>query len=203
MPTYFKAIFHFDIKTNGLLSAMPYASQGISAVLFSYVADRLRRSDKLSITTIRKVWNTVGLVGPALCCLGIISVGCHAELIVALLCLGMFLNGFVYSGFNITHVDMSPDLAGVLYGITNSIANTAGIVSPMIVGVLTANGSVRFIKQEEISSEDKIFIALTRRPLKTGMQYFCITAAVYVASALFYAAFASAELQSWGKGKKA
>ncbi|GIY64522.1 hypothetical protein CDAR_443371, partial [Caerostris darwini] len=31
---------------------------------------------------------------------------------------------------------------------------------------------------------------------------FFVTAAVYVASALFYAVFASAELQSWGKGKK-
>ncbi|GIY87848.1 hypothetical protein CDAR_537601, partial [Caerostris darwini] len=31
---------------------------------------------------------------------------------------------------------------------------------------------------------------------------FCVTAAVYVSSALFYAAFASAELQSWGRGKK-
>ncbi|GIX82935.1 hypothetical protein CDAR_209881 [Caerostris darwini] len=180
MPTYFKTILHFDIKTNGFLSAIPYASQGVSGVLFSYIADRLRRSDKLSITTIRKVCNTLGLVGPALCCLGIIAVGCHAQLIVALLCLGMFLNGFVYSGYNITHVDMSPDLAGVLYGITNTIANTGGIVSPMIVGILTANG-------ETVENWNAVFF---------------ITVSVYVVCALFYAVFASAEHQSWGKGKK-
>ncbi|GBM59630.1 Sialin [Araneus ventricosus] len=176
MPTYFKTILHFDIKTNGLLSALPYAVQGISALLVSYCADKLRESNKLSVTAIRKICNTIGLFSPALCCLGIIAAGCQAQVIIALLCLGMFLNGFVYSGYNVTHIDMSPDYAGVLYGITNSIANTAGILSPMIVGLITANG-------ETVENWNTIFF---------------ITSAVYVVCGLFYAIFASAEVQPWG-----
>ncbi|KAF8787087.1 putative inorganic phosphate cotransporter like protein [Argiope bruennichi] len=176
MPTYFKTVLHFDITTNGLLSALPHAVQAISGLLTSYCADKLRESSKLSITAIRKIYNSIGLFGPALCCFGIIAAGCQAQLIIALLCVGMFLNGLIYSGFNVTHIDMSPDYAGVLYGITNSIANTAGILSPMIVGLITASG-------ETVENWNEVFL---------------ITSAVYIVFGLFYAIFASAEVQSWG-----
>ncbi|GBO35773.1 Putative inorganic phosphate cotransporter, partial [Araneus ventricosus] len=125
---------------NGILSAMPYAALAISMALASYIADRLRKCNKLSISTIRKGANSIGLIGPAVCCLGIVASSCQRELIVGLLCLAMFLNGFAFSGFNVTHVDMSADFSGVLFGITNSVANTAGILTPMIVGFLTASG---------------------------------------------------------------
>ncbi|XP_055941727.1 sialin-like [Argiope bruennichi] len=180
MPTYFKTILHFDIKTNGVLSAMPYAALAISMALASYLADRLRKWNKMSISTIRKTANSIGLVGPALCCIGIVASSCQRELIVGLLCLAMFLNGFAFSGFNVTHVDMSADFSGVLYGITNTVANTAGILSPTIVGFLTASG-------ETVENWNTVF---------------CITCAVYMMCALFYAFFASAEVQPWGLAKR-
>ncbi|CAL1268940.1 unnamed protein product [Larinioides sclopetarius] len=180
MPTYFKTILHFDIKTNGLLSAIPYVALAVSMALASYIADRLRKCNKLSISTIRKGANSIGLFGPAVCCLGIIASSCQRELIVGLLCLAMFLNGFAFSGFNVTHVDMSADFSGVLFGITNSVANTAGILTPMIVGFLTASG-------ETVENWNTVFY---------------ITAAVYLISALFYALFASAEVQPWGLAKR-
>ncbi|KAF8787051.1 Vesicular glutamate transporter 2.2 like protein [Argiope bruennichi] len=62
----------------------------------------------------------------------------------------MFLKGFVYSGFNVTYIDMSQGYAGVLFAITNTISNTAGILSPTIVGLLTANG-------ETVENWNKIF----------------------------------------------
>ncbi|GFX70674.1 vesicular glutamate transporter 2.2 [Trichonephila clavipes] len=179
LPTYFNTILHFDIQLNGSISALPYTVQTVSTLMASYIADKLRESNKLSITTIRKLCNSIGLMGPGLCCLGIIASGCHSTQIVVLLCVAMFLNGFVYSGYNVTHVDMSPDFAGVLFGITNSISNTAGILSPMFVGLMTANGAT----------------------LENWNRVFYITTAVYFSTAIFYAIFASAELQPWGDAK--
>ncbi|GFT73534.1 hypothetical protein NPIL_298461, partial [Nephila pilipes] len=179
LPTYFKTVLHFDIQLNGSLSALPYAVQTVSILLASYIADKLRESNKLSITTIRKMCNSIGLIGPGLCCLGITASGCHPTNIVILLCVAMFLNGFVYSGFNVTHVDMSPDFAGVLFGITNTIANTSGILSPMIVGLLIADGAT----------------------LENWNKAFYITTAVYFSTAIFYAIFASAVLQPWGDAR--
>ncbi|GFQ95872.1 hypothetical protein TNCT_280301, partial [Trichonephila clavata] len=176
MPTYLSTILHFDIKSNGILSALPYVVQAMSAWLASYLADRIRESGRLSITNIRKVSNSIGLFGPAICLLGVTVSGCRPELIVALLSMALALNGFIYSGFNITHVDMSPEYAGTIFGITNAISNVCGIIGPMIVGYFTASGAT----------------------VANWSDVFYVTAAVYTLGAVFYAIFASAELQPWG-----
>lgn len=43
--------------------------------------------------------------------------GCRPQLIIALVCLAMALHGFAFSGFHVTHIDMSPDFAGSDAGI--------------------------------------------------------------------------------------
>ncbi|CAL1268944.1 unnamed protein product, partial [Larinioides sclopetarius] len=80
------------------------------------------------------------LIGPAVCCLGMVALSCQREMIVGLLCLAFFLNGFAYSGFGVTHVDMSADFSGVIFGISNSLGSIAGILAPMIASFLTASG---------------------------------------------------------------
>ena len=44
----------------------------------------------------------------------------------------MGLNGFIFSGLMSTHVDMAPNFAGTLMGITNSIGNIPGFIAPMV-----------------------------------------------------------------------
>ncbi len=53
-------------------------------------------------------------------------------------------NGFAYSGFMCTHVDMAPELAGTLFGITNSVASFPGFLAPAVANAFTKN-EVRFI----------------------------------------------------------
>ncbi|KAF8787048.1 putative inorganic phosphate cotransporter like protein [Argiope bruennichi] len=180
LPTYFSRILHFDLKLNGTLSALPYVLQATSALLASCIADRLRSSNRLSVTAIRKLCNSIGLFGPAVCLLAIIMSGCRAIQIVCLFCLALCLNGFAYSGYRATHVDMSPDYSGITFGITNTISNMSGILSPMIVGYITYTG-------ETVANWSIVFY---------------ITCAVYIACGLFYAIFASAEVQPWGKVQK-
>ncbi|XP_035223109.1 sialin-like isoform X3 [Stegodyphus dumicola] len=164
-------------QKNGLLSALPYIVEAISAWIFSFCADRLRHSGKLSITTIRKIFNSIGLFGPAACLLGVTVSGCNPELIIGLFTLAMALNGGIYSGFNVTHVDMNPDLAGTTFGITNAISNLSGIIGPAVVGYFTASGATR----------------------ANWSSVFYITAGVYTVCGAFFAMFASAELQPWIK----
>ncbi|GFY44178.1 uncharacterized protein CG3556, partial [Trichonephila inaurata madagascariensis] len=53
-------------------------------------------------------------IGPAICLAFVAFVGCKPVAIVVLLCLALGFNGFAFSGFNATHVDMSPDFAGFI-----------------------------------------------------------------------------------------
>ena len=86
----------------------------------------------------------LGLLGPAVCLLAITVSGCRPYLIVFLITLGIGLGSFVLSGFNVTHVDMSPTFAGTLYAITNTAASTTGFIGPSIVGYFTEKGVSNF-----------------------------------------------------------
>ncbi len=55
----------------------------------------------------------------------------------------MGFNGFAYSGFFCTHVDMAPELAGTLFGITNTFASFPGFLAPTVANAFTKN-EVRF-----------------------------------------------------------
>ncbi|GFS49763.1 inorganic phosphate cotransporter, partial [Nephila pilipes] len=67
-------------------------------------------------------------------------IGCESSIIITLFLLAMGFNGFMHSGFNVTHVDMSPEFSGSLMGLTNCIANTAGFLAPIYVGMITESG---------------------------------------------------------------
>ncbi|GIY75365.1 inorganic phosphate cotransporter, partial [Caerostris extrusa] len=77
---------------------------------------------------------------PGLCVLPIAFIGCEPIAIVVLLSLAVSINGFIYSGFNVIHVDMCPEFAGTLMGITNCIANLPGFLAPSFVGWIVEDG---------------------------------------------------------------
>jgi ACS family sodium-dependent inorganic phosphate cotransporter-like MFS transporter 5 len=52
----------------------------------------------------------------------------------------MGFNGCVYPGFNSTHVDMAPDFAGTLMGLTNSIGNLPGFIAPLVASAFYSEG---------------------------------------------------------------
>ena len=51
------------------------------------------------------------------------------------------LSGFQYSGVMVNHVDIAPQYAGVLFGISNTAATLPGIAAPYVIGVITSNVS--------------------------------------------------------------
>ncbi|KAF8787065.1 sialin-like [Argiope bruennichi] len=177
LPTYLSSILHFDIKSNGFLSALPYLLYSLVSWVVSYIADSLRKKKTFSISVIRKFFNSVGFFGPAVCLIGVILVGCDYVWSVIFLSLAMGFNGCTYSGYMVTHVDMSPDFAGTLMGMTNAFATLAGFLAPKAVGKLT--------KDNETLAQWRIV--------------FIIAIVVYTVTALLFIIFGSAKLQDWGK----
>lgn len=57
----------------------------------------------------------------------------------ASMCVAGAANGLVYAGFQVNILDVAPRNASVVMGICNAIANTAGFLSPMLVGFITRN----------------------------------------------------------------
>jgi hypothetical protein len=47
---------------------------------------------------------------------------CDAYYSISLLCLGMFLNGFLASGHFSSFTDLAPNFAGTIFGISNTFS---------------------------------------------------------------------------------
>ncbi|KAH6937102.1 hypothetical protein HPB50_025563 [Hyalomma asiaticum] len=176
MPSYLKNILHFDIRKNGYLSALPYLLATFSSWGAGYLADHVRRKDLFTTSIIRKFFNSVSFFGTAICLFIVTFAGCNGFLNVVLLTIAMGLNAFCFSGYMVTHVDMSPDFAGTLMGMTNAFANLAGFLAPLAVGSLTNNN-------ETIAQWSIVFY---------------IAAGVYAFTGLVFILCGSAELQPWG-----
>ncbi|KAL3200681.1 hypothetical protein MRX96_012960 [Rhipicephalus microplus] len=113
--------------------------------------------------------------GPALCLIAVTMAPCERMLAVLWFWMAISLISFANSGFNCTHVDMAPAFAGTLFGITNCIGNTTGIIAPQVVGYLTE----------------------THNNVDNWKTVFYITAAVYAIGGLLFLLFGSAEPQEW------
>ena len=87
-----------------------------------------------------------------------------------------FFSGFAWAGFSVNHLDVAPQYAAILMGISNTIGTIPGIISPAITGYLV---------------EDK--------STESWQHVFIITAFVYALGAIFYGIFASGDRQDWSK----
>ncbi|CAO1427625.1 unnamed protein product [Diamesa hyperborea] len=175
LPTYMKQVLRFSLKSNGVLSALPYLAMWICSNMFSFAADYMIGSGKFNHTLTRKVINSIGQYGPAICLIIASYTGCSRYLTVAVLTIGLGLNGGIYSGFKINHLDLTPRFAGILMAFTNCAANMAGLLAPMAAGNIIEGKPT--IGQWQI--------------------VFFIAAFVYIFCATFYNIFASGKRQEW------
>lgn len=177
IPSYLATILMYDIKKNGLISSLPYLLTTITSCLASVYADVLRKKGIMSTSAIRKFFNTAAAVVPAFLLIGMPLAGCDRLWSVVLLSLAGAALGVREVGFMVTHIDMSPDFAGTLLGVTNTVGNLPGFLMPYVAGVLT-------------SEENSI---------RTWSYFYYIAAAVGIVCAAAFLFFGTAELQPWGK----
>ena len=65
-------------------------------------SDYLRNTDRLSTTAIRKLFNSVGTIGPGLCMIGLGFVGCNSTLAIGIFVLSMAMSAGIFGGFNVS-----------------------------------------------------------------------------------------------------
>ncbi|XP_041360913.1 sialin-like [Gigantopelta aegis] len=146
-------------------------------VFSSWFADFLRKNQYLSTRSTRKILNTAGLLLPTVFIVGAGYTGCDHTLAVVLLTLAVGSAGMTMPGYSVNHLDIAPKFAGVLLGITNSLATIPGFLAPIVVGVLT--------NHNETSEQWRII--------------FFMTAGILVTGAVFFAVLAQGDEMSWAR----
>ncbi|CAD6242744.1 GSCOCG00009557001-RA-CDS [Cotesia congregata] len=175
LPTYFKYILDFNIKKNGLLSSLPYIGKYVFALATSTLADYLRRTGKLSITTIRKTFTTFAVLVPGLLMILQANFGCDRVISVAIFTIALTINGAVTAGYLGNGLDIAPNFSGTIFGLANTLSSLGGYLSSFMVGKLTY--------QNQTYHQWSIV--------------FWILSVTYITGAITFAIFGSGELQKW------
>ena len=134
LPSYFRDAQGLSLSGAGLYSAAPWLSMFVMTNLSGWFADHLLRRG-LNITAVRKIMQTIGLTGGAVCLLMLRDVD-SANVAVLLMCGALGLASFSSSGFGTNHLDIAPRHAGLLLGITNTVATIPGVVGVALTGWL-------------------------------------------------------------------
>lgn len=177
LPKYMADVLHFDVKSNGLWSSLPYAVMWIVSILLGFVSDFIISRKWIGLTKSRKLFTTIASVFPSIFILLASYAGCNRALVIAFFTLAMGTMGAFYPGMKVNNLDLSPNYAGSLMATTNGIGALTGILGPYLVGALTGGQSL---------NEWRIV--------------FWIAFGVFNVTNIIYVIWASAEVQPWNDG---
>ncbi|KAG6449214.1 hypothetical protein O3G_MSEX005919 [Manduca sexta] len=142
MPSYMKQILGVDIKANGVMSALPYFAMYLLSFPFAFLADYMPNKGWLSVTAVRKLSNSIGFFGPAIALIGLsYTPAGNVMVAVILLTIVVGLNVGHITGLMLVHLDLAPNFAGTLLGITNCSANIISIIAPLVAGAVLKDES--------------------------------------------------------------
>ncbi|KAM9824030.1 sialin [Neosynchiropus ocellatus] len=174
LPSYMNTILHFDLKSNGFLSALPYLGAWLFSMLSGVLADRLIEMKVFSVTTVRKMFTLAGLLPPAGLLVAAGYAGCSHILTVVFLTLSSTVGGLSAAGVFINQIDIAPRYAGFLLGITNTFGTIPGVLAPIVAGYLTQDQTL------------------------TGWRnVFWVAAGISVCGSVVYTIFGSGRIQQW------
>ncbi|CAD6997447.1 unnamed protein product [Ceratitis capitata] len=176
IPSYMNGVLNMEIKKNGLFSALPYLAMWFLLYVYLAVANFLTQRNILSLTATRKTINTISLWVPALLLVGIgFMDSSQSTMAIVLMTLNVGINGGSTIGCTLNTIDLSPNHAGILMGLSNTIVNIVPILSPLLVGVI-----------------------VTDKHNRTQWQIiFAIAAVIFFLGNLVYIIWGTSETQSW------
>ncbi|XP_014325652.1 sialin-like [Xiphophorus maculatus] len=174
LPTYMNDILHFDLQSNGFLSALPYFCSVPVSLLSGVAADWLIMRQVFSITNVRKIFTFTGLVLPALFLIAVCYAGCSHILTVTFLTLSTSLGGTSSAGVYVNQIDIAPRYAGFLLGITNTFGTIPGVVAPIVTGYFTEDHT-----------------------MAGWRTVFWVAAGINIGGAVIYTIFGSGKIQAW------
>jgi ACS family sodium-dependent inorganic phosphate cotransporter len=140
LPKYVNDGLGVAFASVGLIAMLPHVTSFLCLNIAGNIADRLIQRG-LSVTFVRKLMQSIGFGGLAICLLLITTVD-DVWSAIGLLCLGKLFGAAGIGGHSVNHMDIGPRYAGTLMGITNTFATLPGIVAVYITGyILQVSGS--------------------------------------------------------------
>ncbi|KAF9027684.1 hypothetical protein BGZ52_002409 [Haplosporangium bisporale] len=128
-PTFYLEYFGVDVGKIGYFSGIVGLSSG-------FLGDKAVRSWNWSFLSVRRVSQVIGGLGIATALVLAVTVARSAYGAMALITVGMALNGFTMIGASAYQHDICPQYAGFIFSLGNTAGTIPGIVGVMLAGLL-------------------------------------------------------------------
>lgn len=176
LPTFLSDALQLDGNQLGFYATLPFLAMTFSAAFGGILVDKtLHRF--MNTTNTRKVTVAITFIAQMMF---FFLTGKATERIeyIAYISAAMFFCGLCWSGFGANHLDIAPDYASVLLGVTNTFGTLPGILSPIVTSAFVKN-------MNDPGSWSIVFL---------------LAGYIYLAAALFYVLFGGGERQDWADG---
>ncbi|CAL7940455.1 unnamed protein product [Xylocopa violacea] len=133
MMLYLTNALGFELTKGGVAASLPWASRMFFGFFFSWAGDTIKRKEIVSITVLRKGATVFSHLLPGIFLILVGYVGCRFILANLFLILALGFNGAASISNLSNNQDLSPNFAGFLYGMMNTIGSSSGmIISPLV-----------------------------------------------------------------------
>ncbi|KAG0620059.1 hypothetical protein M758_4G185900 [Ceratodon purpureus] len=166
MPVYFNTVLGVNLKDAAWFSAVPWAMMAAVGFVAGASSDTLLQRG-VSVTTTRKIMQSIGFLGPAVALLALNAVK-NPMVAAAWLTAALGFSAFSQAGFLVNYQEIGPKYAGVLHGLSNTAGTLAAIISTMGTGL--------FIER-----------------LGSFQSFLTLTSVMYIASTVFWVFTATGE----------
>lgn len=131
-------MFAVTVIQNGWFNAGTALATGVCMIICGPLSGYLiqKCEGRVSRTAIRKSFQTVALIGPALCLAVITAMGCNSTAVVALMITALFLYGFMSGGEFAVISEFAPDFSGTVFGVAATLCVWPSFVAPYVVGLM-------------------------------------------------------------------
>ncbi|MDO8433375.1 MAG: ACS family MFS transporter [Candidatus Binatus sp.] len=166
MPTYLNHTFHVPLARVGVYSIIPWIATFFTVSAAGWLSDLLIARG-VEVGSVRKSMQAAAFaIGAIPLCL--VPFAWSPATAVALLTVAASANGISSAAFGVNHLDVAPTYAGILMGISNTVATIPGIIGVAATGLIV-------------------------QATKSFSAVFYLIAAVYCAGMFFYLRWASGE----------
>ncbi|KAL0585766.1 hypothetical protein ABG067_004489 [Albugo candida] len=140
IPQYYHQVLNIDFNAQGLTTIIPYICGYVGGICFGRIGDWLIVDRSVRVVSARKLINTLSF---SLSALALYSLRfASPSKATFLLSLTMFFGRGASAGYWVNMIDIGGTKAGMVMGVSNTIATIPGVLGNLITGyILQSSGS--------------------------------------------------------------
>ncbi|XP_055701822.1 vesicular glutamate transporter 1-like [Phlebotomus papatasi] len=139
IPTFLSDVLKYNLGTTGMLAAAPYLVYIIVAVVVSTLSDYIRSKKVLSTQKVRKI-----MIGSGFIISGsfLVLMSNLVNIVAVFICLIIAISATALTRTYFSNpLDIAPNHASLVMGISNTVGVISGILAPMTAGLIAQNGT--------------------------------------------------------------